>query len=92
MFFLEVVLLVGIVKNTQLLHYQARRQNTKAQQLLHVKQFGYKKYSHIWDNQWMLMMSFIVITSVAYYLLTTQSIMLGQSTLKYTTTFLEKKF
>jgi hypothetical protein len=36
-FFLEVVLLVGIVKNNQQLHYQARNQNTKVQQLLHVK-------------------------------------------------------
>ncbi len=30
----------------------------------------------------MLMLSFIVITSVTYYLLTTRSIMLGQSTLR----------
>jgi len=37
MFFLEVVLLVGVVRNNQQLHYQARRQNTKAEQLLHVK-------------------------------------------------------
>jgi len=36
-FVLEVVLLVGTVKNNQQLHYQARRQNTKVQQLLHVK-------------------------------------------------------
>ncbi len=28
-FLLEVVLLVGAVKNNQQLHYQARRQNTK---------------------------------------------------------------
>ncbi len=34
---LEVVLLVGAVRNNQQLHYQARRQNTEAQQLLHVK-------------------------------------------------------
>ncbi len=34
----------------------------------------------------MFMLSFIVITSVAYYLLTTRSIMLGQSTLRCTTT------
>ncbi len=40
----------------------------------------------------MLLLSFIVITSVAYYLLTTRSIMLGQSTLRCTTTLLEKKF
>ncbi len=30
-FVLEVVLLVGTVKNNQQLHYQARRQNTKVQ-------------------------------------------------------------
>jgi len=36
-FVLEMVLLVGTVKNNQQLHYQARRQNTKVQQLLHVK-------------------------------------------------------
>jgi hypothetical protein len=36
-FTLEVVLLVGAVRNNQQLHYQARRQNTEAQQLLHVK-------------------------------------------------------
>ncbi len=40
----------------------------------------------------MLLLSFIVITLVAYYLLTTRSIMLGQSTLRCTTTLLEKKF
>jgi hypothetical protein len=39
----------------------------------------------------MLLLSFIVITLIAYYLLTTRSIMLGQSTLKCTTTLLEKK-
>ncbi len=39
----------------------------------------------------MILLSFIVITSLAYYLLTTQSIMLGQSTLRCTTTLLEKK-
>ncbi len=36
-FLLEVVLLVGAVRNNQQLHYQARRQNTEVQQLLHVK-------------------------------------------------------
>jgi hypothetical protein len=36
-FFLEVVLLVGAIRNNQHLHYQAHRQNTEAQQLLHVK-------------------------------------------------------
>jgi hypothetical protein len=36
-FLLEVVLLVGAVRNNQQLHYQAQRQNTEAQQLLHVK-------------------------------------------------------
>ncbi len=36
-FLLEVVLLVGGVRNNQQLHYQARRQNTKPHQLLHVK-------------------------------------------------------
>ncbi len=30
-FLLEVVLLVGVVRNNQQLHYQAQRQNTKAQ-------------------------------------------------------------
>ncbi len=39
----------------------------------------------------MLVLSFIVITSVAYYLLTTWSIMLGQNTLRCITTLLEKK-
>jgi hypothetical protein len=34
----------------------------------------------------------IVITSITYYLLTTWSIMLGQSTLRCTTILLEKKF
>jgi len=43
--------------------------------ILHVK-FGYKNYYQIWDSQWMLLLSFIVITSVAYYLLTTPFIML----------------
>ncbi len=38
----------------------------------------------------MLLLSFIVITSVAYYLLTTRPIMLGQNTLRCTTTLLEK--
>jgi hypothetical protein len=38
------------------------------------------------------LLSFIVIISVAYYLLTTRSIMLGQSTLRCTTTLLEKIF
>jgi hypothetical protein len=33
----EMVLLVGAVRNNQQLHYQARRQNTEVQQLLHVK-------------------------------------------------------
>ncbi len=37
------------------------------------------------------MLSSIVITLVAYYLLITRSIMLGQSTLRCTTTLLEKK-
>ncbi len=46
----------------------------------------YKNYSQIWDSQWMLLLSSIVITLVAYYLLTTQSIMLGQSTLRCITT------
>jgi hypothetical protein len=36
-FLLEVVLLVGAIRNNQQLHYQARRQNTETQQLLHVK-------------------------------------------------------
>ncbi len=36
-FLLEVVLLVGVVKNNQQLHYQARKQNTEVQQFLHVK-------------------------------------------------------
>jgi len=36
-FFLEVVMLVGGVRNNQQLHYQAWKQNTKVQQLLHVK-------------------------------------------------------
>jgi hypothetical protein len=36
-FLLEVVLLVGVVRNNQQLHYQAQKQNTEAQQLLHVK-------------------------------------------------------
>ncbi len=36
-FLLEVVLLVGTVKNNQQLHYEARRQNTEVRQLLHVK-------------------------------------------------------
>ncbi len=36
-FLLEVVLLVGAVRNNQHLHYQTRKQNTEAQQLLHVK-------------------------------------------------------
>jgi len=36
-FLLEVVLLIGAIRNNQQLHYQARRQNRKAQQLLHVK-------------------------------------------------------
>ncbi len=30
-FLLEVVLLVGVVRNNQQLHYQARRQNTEVQ-------------------------------------------------------------
>jgi len=36
-FLLEVVLLVGAVRNNQQLHYQAQKQNNKMQQLLHVK-------------------------------------------------------
>jgi hypothetical protein len=36
-FLLEVVLLVGTVRNNQQLHYQARRHNTEGQELLHVK-------------------------------------------------------
>jgi hypothetical protein len=36
-FLLEVVLLVEVVRNNQQLHYQARKQNTEVQQLLHVK-------------------------------------------------------
>jgi hypothetical protein len=36
-FLLEVVLLVKAVRNNQQLHYQARKQNTEVQQLLHVK-------------------------------------------------------
>jgi hypothetical protein len=36
-FLLEVVLLVGAIRNNQQLHYQARKHNTKVQQLLHVK-------------------------------------------------------
>jgi hypothetical protein len=36
-FFLDVVLLIRVVRNNQQLHYQAWRQNTKAEQLLHVK-------------------------------------------------------
>ncbi len=36
-FFLEVVLLIGVVRNNQQLHYQAQKQNTEVQQLLHVK-------------------------------------------------------
>ncbi len=37
----------------------------------------------------MFLLSFIVIASVAYYLLTTRSIMLGQSTLRCTITLLK---
>ncbi len=36
-FLLEMVLLVGVIKNNPQLHYQALKQNTQAQQLLHVK-------------------------------------------------------
>ncbi len=36
-FLLEVVLLVGAIKNNQQLHYQARKQNIEVQQLVHVK-------------------------------------------------------
>jgi len=36
-FLLEVVLLVGAIKNNQQLHYQARKHNTEVQQLLHVE-------------------------------------------------------
>ncbi len=36
-FFLEMVLLLGAIRNNQQLHYQAQRQNTEVQQLLHVK-------------------------------------------------------
>jgi len=36
-FLLEVMLLVGAVKNNQQLHYQARKHNTEVEQLLHVK-------------------------------------------------------
>ncbi len=36
-FLLEVVLLVGAIRNNQHFHYQARKHNTKVQQLLHVK-------------------------------------------------------
>ncbi len=36
-FLLEVVLLVGTVRNNQQLHYQTRKPNTEVQQLLHVK-------------------------------------------------------
>jgi hypothetical protein len=36
-FLLEVVMLVGTVRNNQYLHYQARRHNIEVQQLLHVK-------------------------------------------------------
>jgi hypothetical protein len=36
-FLLEVMLLVRAVRNNQQLHYQARKQNTEVQQLLHVK-------------------------------------------------------
>jgi hypothetical protein len=36
-FLLEVVLLVGAVRNNQQLHYQAHKQNIKVQQLLHAK-------------------------------------------------------
>ncbi len=90
-FLLEMVLLVGAVRNNQQLHYQTRRQNIEVQQLLHVKQFGYKNCSQICDNQWMLLLSFIVITSITYYLLTIRYIMLRHSTLRCTTTLLEKK-
>ncbi len=36
-FLLEVVMLIGVVKNNQQLHSEAQKQNTEAQQLLHVK-------------------------------------------------------
>ncbi len=36
-FLLEVVMLVGAVRNNQQLHYQARKHNIEVQQLLHVK-------------------------------------------------------
>ncbi len=36
-FLLEVVLLVGAMRNNQQLHYQTLKQNIEAQQLLHVK-------------------------------------------------------
>jgi len=36
-FLLEVMLLVKAVRNNQQLHYQVWKQNTKVQQLLHVK-------------------------------------------------------
>jgi len=39
----------------------------------------------------MFLLSFIMITSVAYYLLTTRFIMLGQSTSKCIIILLEKK-
>jgi hypothetical protein len=36
-FLLEMMPLVEAVRNNQQLHYQARKQNTEVQQLLHVK-------------------------------------------------------
>jgi hypothetical protein len=45
-FLLEVVLLVRTVRNT-IKHYQAQRQNTKVQQLLHVK-LSQPHFGQVW--------------------------------------------
>jgi len=36
-FLFEMVLLVGVIRDNQMSHYQAPKQSTKAQQSLHVK-------------------------------------------------------
>jgi hypothetical protein len=63
-FFKKVVMLVRRTKNNQQLHYQARKQNIEVQQSLYVQKSSYKNNFQIWGNQWMLLLSLILKTSV----------------------------
>jgi hypothetical protein len=91
-FLLEMVVLVGVMEKKPTITLLSTEAKYRGVAIATCEVVWLQKLLSDWDSQWMFMLSFIVITSVAYYLLIIRSIMLGQSTLRCTTTLLKKKF